>query len=42
MSFGSNPARRARSISPIEFASAALPRLLSNATIAKVELAFNA
>ena len=42
MSCGSNPARRATSISQIEFASAALPRPCSSAAIANVELAFKA
>ena len=39
---GSNPARSATSISPIEFASAPLPSSRSSRTIASVELAFSA
>jgi hypothetical protein len=39
---GAKPARRATSISHTEFASAALPSVRSNCTIAKVEFAFSA
>ncbi len=42
MSRGSNPARRATSISQIELASAALPSSRSSLTMAKVELALSA
>ena len=42
MSAGSKPARRASSISQIEFASTALPAFPSSRTSAKAEFAFSA